>query len=207
MVQFSRIQTTLILATVLVICGFAVPNFVSEQTIRGWPDWAQRRITLAPELQGGTSVLLEVDQNAVRKQVLTSLFREVRSILHDAHINLARPVILHSGSIEVRPLKDNFEAALSKLRELSQEFNGVRAVDVTDVGGGLIRLIPTDAGVAEYEPPMFARSIAIIRAKFSHLSAAAERIPATVEREGASRLRVRVPALGPEEISRRIPWE
>jgi|SRR5215813_10957967 len=207
MLQFLRVQTTLILATVLALCGFAVPNFLSDQTIRGWPDWAQRRITLAPELQGGTSVLLEVDRNAVREQVLASLFREVRSILHDARINLARPVIVRSGSIEVRPLKDNFEAALTKLRELSQEFNGVRAVEVTDVGGGLIRLVPTDAGVAEYEPPIIARWIAIMRARLSHLSATAELIPATVEREGANRVRVLVPTLGPEEISRRIPSE
>ena len=200
MLQFSRIQATLILATVLAICGFAVPNFVSDQTIRGC-------ITLAPELQGGTSVLLEVDRNAVREQVLTSLFREVRSILHDAHINMARPVIVRSGSIEVRPLKDNFEAALTKLRSLSQEFNGVRPVEVTDVGGGLIRLIPTDAGIAEYEPPMLARSIAIIRARLFHLSAASERIPVTIEREGANRVRVQVPTLGLEEIGRRIPVE
>jgi preprotein translocase subunit SecD len=32
---------------------------------------AQPRITLAAELQGGTSMLLEVDRNDVRKQVLT----------------------------------------------------------------------------------------------------------------------------------------
>jgi preprotein translocase subunit SecD len=204
MLQFSRIQATLILATVLAICGFAVPNFVSDQTIRGWPDWAQRRITLAPELQGGTSVLLEVDRNAVREQVLASLFREVRSILHDAHINLARPVIIRSGSIEVRPLKDNFEAALTKLRKLSQEFNGVRPVEVVDLGGGLIRLIPTDAGVREYEPPIVARSIADIRARLFFLSADSERTPATVEREGPNRLRVQVPTLGPEEIGRRM---
>jgi preprotein translocase subunit SecD len=58
----------MILVTILAICGFAVPNFVSERTISGWPDWAQRRISLAPELQGGTSVLLEVDRNAVRER-------------------------------------------------------------------------------------------------------------------------------------------
>src|SRR5215470_5384182 len=113
--HFSRIQTTLIIVTVLALCGFAVPNFVSDQTIRGWPDWAQRRIMLASELQGGTSVLLEVDRNAVREQVLASLRSEVRSILHDAHINLARRVAVRSGGIHVRPLQDNFEAALAKL--------------------------------------------------------------------------------------------
>jgi preprotein translocase subunit SecD len=202
--QFSRIQATLILVTVLATCGFAVPNFVSDQTIRGWPEWAQRRITLAPELQGGTSMLLEVDRNAVREQVLASLFRDVRSILHDARINLARPVMVRSGSIEVRPLKDNFEAALTKLRKLSQAFNGVRPVEVVDVGDGLIRLIPTDAGVAEYEPPIVARSIADIRRRLFHLSADSERIPMTVEREGANRLRVQVPNLAPEEIGRMI---
>lgn len=169
--QFSRVQTALILILVLALCGFVVPNFVSDQTISNWPDWAQRRIVLAPELQGGTSVLLEVDRSAVRKQVLASLFSEVRSILHDAHINLTRPVVVRGGSIEVRPLKDNFETALTKLRKLSQEFNGVRAVEVTNVGDGLIRLMPTDAGVAEYEPPIVAQSIAIIRARlFSFIS-------------------------------------
>jgi preprotein translocase subunit SecD len=202
MLKFSRIQATLILVIVLATCGLAVPNFVSEQTIRSWPDWAQRRITLAPELQGGTSMLLEVDRNAVREQVLASLVREVRSILHDAHINLARPVALRSGSIEVRPLKENFEAALTQLRKLSQEFNGIRPVEVTDVADGLIRLMPTEAGVREYEAPMVAQSIAIIR---SRLAGASGPIPMTLEREGANRLRVQVPALAPDEISRRMP--
>ena len=198
--QFSRIQTTLILVTILAICGFAVPNIVSERTTSGWPDWAQRRITLAPELQGGTSVLLEVDRNAVREQVLASLFRDVRSILHDAHINLTRPVNVRDGSIEVRPLKENFEATLTTLRKLSQEFNGVRPTDVVNAGDGLIRLMPTDAGVREYEPPIVARLIADIRARSFHSA-----IPVTVEREGANRLRIQVPMLGPEEISRRMP--
>jgi hypothetical protein len=49
--------------------------------------------------------------------------------------------------------------------KLSQEFNGIRPVDVVDVGGGLICLTPTDAGVREYEPPIIARSIAEIRAR------------------------------------------
>jgi preprotein translocase subunit SecD len=194
--QFSRIQAALILLIVLATCGFTVPNFVSDQTLRGWPDWAQRRITLAPELQGGTSMLLEVDRAAVRKHALDLLFREVRSLLHDAHINMERPVVAHNGSIEVRPLQDNFEAALAKLRALSQEFNGVRSVDLDDAGGGLIRVTPTDAGVAEYEGPMLARSMAFIRERLSLLSKPSEHIPATVEREGANRLRVQMPRLG-----------
>jgi preprotein translocase subunit SecD len=198
MLQFTRTQATTILVTVLVICALSVPNFVSDQTIRGWPDWAQRRITLAPELQGGTSVLLEVDRNDVREHVLTSLFREVRNALHDARVNLANPVTVRSGTVEVRPLADDFGAALGKLRELSRAFNGVRPVEVTDAGGGLIRVTPTEAGVREYEPPIVDQSIGNIRARLFG-------VPATVEREGANRIRIQVPRLGPE-VYNRLTW-
>jgi preprotein translocase subunit SecD len=115
MLQFTRTQATTILATVLVICGLSVPNFVSDETIGGWPEWAQRRIALAPELKGGRSVLLEVDRNAVREYVLKKLFREVRDVLRDARIGLANPVSIRSGSVEVKPLAGKFEAALPSL--------------------------------------------------------------------------------------------
>jgi preprotein translocase subunit SecD len=198
MLQFTRIQATAILVTVLVICGLSVPNFVSDETVRGWPDWAQRRITLAPELQGGTSVLLEVDRDSVRDQILTSLFGEVRDVLRDARIGLTNPMAIRGGSVEVRPLAGDFEAALAKLGELSRAFNGVRPVEVTDAGGGLIRATPTEAGVREYEPPIADRSMGNIRARLFG-------VPATVEREGAWRIRVQVPRLGPE-VFNRMKW-
>jgi preprotein translocase subunit SecD len=195
MLQFTRTQATAILVAVLVICGLSVPNFVSDKTIGGWPEWAQRRITLAPELQGGTSVLLEVDRNGVCEYVLKKLFREVRDNLRDARIGLANPTAIRSGSVEVRPLADDLEAALVKLGELSQAFNGVRPVEVTDAGGGLLRVTPTKAGVREYEPPIVDQSIENIRARLFG-------VPATVEREGAWRIRVQVPRLGPGVFNR-----
>jgi preprotein translocase subunit SecD len=197
MLQFTRTQATIILLTVLVICGLSLPNFVSDETIRGWPDWAQRRITVAPELQGGTSVLFEVDRKEVRQQVLTSLLREVRDVLREAHVNFANPVTIRSGSVEVRPLVEEFGAALATLRELSRLFNGVRTVEVTDAGGGLIHVTPTEAAVREYEPLMVNQSIVSIRARLFG-------VPATVEREGANRIRVQVPRLRPEEIFNRL---
>jgi preprotein translocase subunit SecD len=198
MLQFTRTQATTILVTVVVICGLSLPNFVSDETIRGWPDWAQRRITLAPELQGGTDLLLEVDRNDVREHILASLFREVRDILHDARVNLANPVTVRNGSVEVTPLADDFGAALGKLRELSRPFNGVRPVEVTDAGSGLIRVTPTEAGVREYEPPIVNQSIGNIRARLFG-------VPATVEPEGANRIRMQVPIFGPEVLNR-MKW-
>jgi len=198
MLQFTRTQATTILVTVLVICGLSVPNFVSDETIGGWPEWAQRRITLAPELQGGTSVLLEVDRNSVREYVLKKLFREARDVLRDARISLANRMAIRNGSVEVRPLAGDFEAALAKLGELSQAFNGVSPVEVKDAGGGLIRVTPTEAGVREYEPPITDQSIRNIRVRLFG-------VLATVEREGAWRIRAQVPRLAPE-VFNRLTW-
>jgi preprotein translocase subunit SecD len=194
MLRFTRLQTAAILVTVVVLCGFAVPNFVSDETLTGWPPWAQRRIALAPELQGGMSQLFEI--NNVREYVLDSLLGEVRGVLHDARINLAYSGI-RNGSVQVRPVAHDFEAALAKLRELSRPFNGVRTVEVTDAGGGLISVAPTEAAVREYEPPIVDDAIRTIRARLFL-------VPATVEREGANRLRVQVPGLEPAEVYSRV---
>jgi preprotein translocase subunit SecD len=191
MLQFTRIQAAAILLTIFVICGFTVPNFVSDATMRGWPDWARGRIVLASELQGGTSMLFEVDSDdAVREYILDSVFRDVRDALRDARIHLVRPlanpVTVRSGSVEVRPLTDNFAAALAKLREQSRTFY---PVDVTDAGGGLIRVTPTEAGIKEYEkehePRIVEQSIRNMRERLCSLRT-------SIEREGTYRLRVRM---------------
>jgi hypothetical protein len=78
-------------------------------------------------------MLLEVDRNAVREQVL-ALFREVRSILHDAHINSTRPVECAAAASKSGRSK-KISSCFTTLRKLSQEPNGVRSTDVVDVGG------------------------------------------------------------------------
>ena len=89
----------------------------------------------------------------------------------------------------------DFEAALARLGELSQPLDGVCPVDVKDAGGGLIRVTPTEVGIEEYEPPITDQSIRNIRARLFG-------VPATVEREGAWRIRVQVPKLGPDVLTR-----
>ncbi|MES2196416.1 MAG: hypothetical protein V4517_18500 [Pseudomonadota bacterium] len=194
MLQFTRTQTAAILIAVFIVCGLSIPNFVSNETIAGWPKWTQRRIALAPELQGGTSMLLEVDRSYVREHVLTEMLHETRKILRDARINMASPLVIRSGSIEVRPHAGEFGAALARLDELSRAFNGVRAADVTDAGGGLIRVIPTEASIREYERPTTKGRVEDIRARLFDF-------PANVEREGPWRVRVQVPGPGPAELN------
>jgi preprotein translocase subunit SecD len=200
MLEFSRAKAAAILLTVLVICSFLVPNFLPDETVRSWPAWAQRRLVLGPDVQGGTSLQFEVDRNDLRAQVLTLLRREVRSALHEARIDLARPVALHGGSIEVRPLEASFQAGLAKLRELSQTFNGVRPVDVADAGGGLIRVTPTDAALAEREQQIVNQSISIIQKRMSELAL----VGGAVWQEGAGRIALQMP--GVTDPTRLLQW-
>ena len=70
MLFFTRWKAAAILLTALIVCLFAVPNFFPDSMVQKWPSWAQRHIVLGLDLQGGSSLLLEVDTNAVRKESL-----------------------------------------------------------------------------------------------------------------------------------------
>ena len=156
MLYFTRWKALAIILTALVVCLCAVPNFFPEAKVKTWPLWAQRHLVLGLDLQGGSQILLEVDLADVRKQRLDSLRDDVRRTLRDARINWSNPPIVRGGSVEVRLREGtDFQSALTKLRELSQPLGGVlqgngqRTLEVTDAGGGLIRLTPTDAAVSE----------------------------------------------------------
>jgi preprotein translocase subunit SecD len=194
---FSRGKVAIILVTTLVICSFVVPNFLSDETVKNWPTWAQRRLVLGADLQGGTLVQLEVDRNDVRAQILKSLHRDVRSALHEAHIDMVRPVALRGDAIEVRPLEASFRVALAKLRELSQPFSGARPADVVDAGRGLIRVTPTDDALAEREQQTIDRLMPIVKARMNAMG-----IGGTVEQKGARRIAIQAPGIGDPQR----PW-
>src|SRR5215472_13526815 len=124
MLFFTRWKAAAILLTALVVCLFAVPNFFSDKTIARWPQWAQRHISLGLDLQGGSSLLLEVDTSAVRKERLQALNDDVLRVLRQARIPFTGRAI-RGNSVEVHVTRDSdLENALSKLRELSQPLSG-----------------------------------------------------------------------------------
>jgi preprotein translocase subunit SecD len=192
MLYFSRMQAAAVLLTVFVLCGFAVPSFVSEDTFRSWPAWAQRRLVLGPDVQGGTSILFEVDRNDVRSEVLESLRDEVRSVLRGAGINWANAPRVRANSVEVRFGEGDFQAGLSRLRKLWGPFNGVHDFDVVEAGGGLVRLTLAEAAVAERVHLAAHSATSIIERRINASGA----VDATVQRQGSDRILVQVPRYG-----------
>src|ERR1041385_2003922 len=196
MLYFSRWKATAILATALLICAFAVPNFLPEKMVQGWPKWAQRHVVLGLDLQGGSHILLEVDSNYVRNEKLTTLRDDVRRTARDNR--LGGTVTVRGQSVEFRAREGtDLKVALDKLRELSPPLGGIlrstgqRSLDVVDAGNGVIRLTPTQPAIVERIRQSVEQSIQIVEKRVNELGT----VEPSIQREGVDRVLVQVPGL------------
>src|ERR1700726_1870758 len=87
MLYFTRWKARGIILIALVVCLCAVPNFFPEARVKTWPAWAQRRLVLGLDLQGGSYLLLAVDSNYVKKEKLDQVRDDTRRVLRDAKIS------------------------------------------------------------------------------------------------------------------------
>src|SRR5207237_4954407 len=100
-------------------------------------------------------------------------------------------------SVEVRVKDTDVQNALTKLRELSQPLGGLlgssgqRSLDVSDAGGGLIRLTVTQAAITERIRQTIEQSIQIVERRVHQLGT----VEPLIQRQGADRLLVQVPGL------------
>ncbi len=197
MLYFTRWKALAIILTALVVCLCAVPNFFPEAQVKTWPAWAQRRLVLGLDLQGGSYLLLEVDSNYVKKDKLDQVRDDVRRVLRDARIPYtglaARP-----DYVEVRITKDtDLQNALAKLRDLSQPLggllgsNGQRSLEVSDAGGGVIRLTVPPAAVTDRIRQTIEQSIQIVEKRVNQLGT----VEPLIQRQGVDRILVQVPGL------------
>jgi preprotein translocase subunit SecD len=198
MLYFTRWKAATILLTALVICLFAVPNFLPEKMVQSWPKWAQRHVVLGLDLQGGSHILLEVDSNAVRKEKLEAIRDDVRRVLRDARVGYTG-LVVRGNSVEVRIREgSNFDQALEKLRELSQPIGGIlgagsgqRSLEITTEAGSLVRLTLTEPAITERIRQSVEQSIQIIERRVNELGT----VEPLIQRQGVDRILVQVPGL------------
>ncbi len=198
MLYFTRWKALAIILTALVVCLCAVPNFFPEATVKTtWPKWAQRHLVLGLDLQGGSHILLEVDANSVKKDKLEQVRDDVRRALRDARIPYTG-LAVRTDSVEVRITKDtDLQNSLAKLRELSQPLGGLlgssgqRSLEITDAGGGLIRLTVPQAAITERIRQAVEQSIQIVERRVNELGT----VEPLIQRQGVDRILVQVPGL------------
>jgi preprotein translocase subunit SecD len=204
MLYISRWKATAILLTALIVCAFAVPNFVDPAVVKSWPKWAQRHIVLGLDLQGGVHILLEVDTASVRKEKVESLRDDVRRVVRDNRLGSPASAVIRGETVEFRIREGvDQQLALTKLRELAQPLGGIlsttgqRTVEVVDAGGGVIRLTPTEPAILERIRQAVEQSMQILERRLNELGT----VEPTIQRQGADRILVQVPGLGdPQQI-------
>jgi preprotein translocase subunit SecD len=197
MLYFTRWKMLAILCTVAVVCLFAVPNFLPGKMVDSWPKWAQRHIVLGLDLQGGSHILLEVDTNTVRKEMLEALRDDVRRVLREARIGYTG-LVVRGNSVEVRIREgQNSSLAQEKLQTLSQPLGGIlaatgnRNVNISSEPGGLFRLTLSDPAIVERVRQAVDQSIQIIERRVNELGT----VEPLIQREGTDRILVQVPGL------------
>ena len=204
MLYFTRWKALAIILTALVVCLFAVPNFFPEAKVKTWPVWAQRHIVLGLDLQGGSYLLLEVDSNYVKKEKLDQVRDDVRRVLRDAKIGYTG-LAVRGDAVEVRVKEGDQQAALTKLRELSQPLGGLlgssgqRSLEVADAGGGLFRLTVPQAAITERIRQTIEQSIQIVERRVNEFGT----VEPLIQRQGTDRILVQVPGLqDPTDLKR-----
>src|ERR1700736_1358005 len=197
MLYFTRWKALAIILTALVVCLCAVPNFFPEAKVKTWPAWAQRHLVLGLDLQGGSYLLLEVDSNYVKKEKLDQIRDDARQVLRAAKI-VYTGLNVRNDTVEVRITKDtDLPTALSNLREMSQPLGGLlgssgqRSLEVTDAGGGLIRLTVPPAAITERIRQTLEQSIQIVEKRVNELGT----VEPLIQRQGTDRILVQVPGL------------
>jgi preprotein translocase subunit SecD len=196
MLYFTRWKALAIIATALLVCLCAVPNFFPESTVKTWPKWAQRHLVLGLDLQGGSHLLLEVDAKSVKKDKLDQTRDEVRHTLRDARIGYTG-LATRGDAVEVRVKEADLDKALAKLRELSQPLGGIlgstgaRSLDISNAGGGLIRLTVPQAAITDRLRQSVDQSIQIIERRVNELGT----VEPLIQRQGVDRILVQVPGL------------
>jgi preprotein translocase subunit SecD len=196
MLFFTRWKAAAILLMALVVCLFAVPSFIPDRVVKSWPSWAQRRIVLGLDLQGGSYLLLAVDTNDVRKVQLQSVYEDVLRVLREGRIPFTGRAIRGNG-VEVHITRDtDLDNALSKLRALAQPMSGIlattgqRTLDVSN-NGSTVTLTPSEPAVVERVRQAVDQSIEIIQRRVNGLGL----VEPTIQREGSDRILVQVPGL------------
>ena len=87
MMKLSRWKVTATLLSVIFGILFSLPNVLPQSTLDALPGvFPKQKLNLGLDLQGGSSLLLEVDTNALRAEKLTNLIEDVRKTLREEQI-------------------------------------------------------------------------------------------------------------------------
>ncbi|TIV64184.1 MAG: protein translocase subunit SecDF, partial [Mesorhizobium sp.] len=199
MLYFSRLKMILIWLAVAITVILAVPNLFPASTLAQLPSWVpKRQMTLGLDLQGGSHILLQMDQNDLIKDQLETTRDEIRTLLRDAKIQYTG--LGGTGrTVQVR-INDpsQVEAAKTALKPITNPvaaglFSGgsVQSMTLDDSEPGLLKFTVTDAGIKYRTSTALSQAIEVVERRVNALGTTEP----IVQRQGDDRILVQVPGL------------
>ena len=199
------------LAVIVGICLLGLiltlPNFIPASTLAALPNVLPKgRIVLGLDLQGGSSLLLEVDTGAIVKERLDNFVNDLRGSLRGARIGYRGLGV--QGQKVVFTLTDpgQADAAEARIQDINPRLSAVgfgasaaRQYDVTQAGNGRYALGLSDPARVDLDKAAIDQSIEVVRRRIDELGTR----EASIQRQGAERILVQVPGeRNPENIKR-----
>ncbi|TIO50717.1 MAG: protein translocase subunit SecDF [Mesorhizobium sp.] len=199
MLYFSRLKMILIWLAVAVTVILAAPNLFPTSTLAQLPSWVpKRQMTLGLDLQGGSHILLQMDQNDLIKDQLETTRDEIRTLLREAKINYTG--LSGTGrTVQVRISdQSQVDAAKAALKPITNPVNAglftggsVQSMTLDDSEPGLLKFTVTDAGLKYRTTTALSQAIEVVERRVNALGTTEP----IVQRQGDDRILVQVPGL------------
>jgi SecD/SecF fusion protein len=203
MLRLAPWKIVSILALTFLALLLLVPSFLGAETVsrleKSLPGFLPvRPIVLGLDLQGGASLLWEVDSAALTHAQVDALRDDVRGKLREGRISLSGGIAVQPRGVQVR-IADPAERAkaLPLLQSLNQPISNAiigsagHTLDITDVGDGAVQLTLTDAAINDKIRRAVTQSIEVLNRRLNE-SGTKE---VNIQQQGVDRILVEVPGL------------
>jgi SecD/SecF fusion protein len=199
MLYFSRWKTISIWAIVLLGLIFSIPNVLPQSTLEALPSWAPKKpMTLGLDLQGGSHILLAVDQKDLIGDRLQATRDDIRTMLRDAKIGYTglsgtdRTVQVRiSEANEVDKAKEALKNLIAPIASGLFTGGAITELSLEEPEPGLLRYTLTDEGVDYRMRNAVTQSIEVIERRVNELGTTEP----IIQRQGDDRILVQVPGL------------
>jgi len=194
MMNLSRWKIVLTILSVVFGILFSLPNVLPQSTLDSLPAaLPHKKLNLGLDLQGGSSLMLEVNTNALRAEKLTNLIEDVRKTLRDEQIPFTDLANVN-GDVMVR-ITDPGQvgAAANVLRKAVGSplagAPGGRDINIATADDQRVRISFVQEAINAEANQAVTQSIEIIRRRIDELGT---REP-TILRQGVNRIVVQAP--------------
>ncbi|WP_172122966.1 MULTISPECIES: protein translocase subunit SecD [unclassified Devosia] len=203
--QFSPVRTAIIVIVALMGILFAVPSFLPDNVRENWPGWLPKQtVVLGLDLQGGSHLLLQVNEQGIVSERLQSLRRDVRNVLANQNGigNLITTDAANNSLVIELTDPSQLEAARNALQGLQNTVSnsmfaagGVNELAFGESPDGKLTVSLTREGIAERTSSLVSQSIEVIRNRIDELGTTEP----SIQRQGTNRVLVQVPGFGDSE--------